>query len=189
MKYHIKTLKNNKKDTEKVKNFLFKMIEKEYGYSYIPQYHYDIKNLSQIYLNPEKNTFLIAEDKKENIIGTIGIRQLDKEFEELNLAYKNKYPYENTASIWRVFVDKKHRRKGIGRKLVKRAEFFVKKMKYDRLYLHTHKDINGALDFWLSQDYDIILDTNNELKTIHMEKNKFKLINNLKKRHIYKDHT
>ena len=62
-------------------------------------------------------------------------------------------------------------------------------MKYDRLYLHTHKDINGALDFWLSQDYDIILDTNNELKTIHMEKNKFKLINNLKKRHIYKSHT
>ena len=34
----------------KIKNFLFKMIKESYGLDYVPEYHYDIIDLSKYYL-------------------------------------------------------------------------------------------------------------------------------------------
>ena len=170
IKWNIKKLNKNSKLIKETKDFLFKMIKEEYNTNYIPEYHYDIKNLENTYINPKKNTFFIAKDKDtKKIIGTIAIRRYDKNFKELSKNYNK----EETASIWRLFVDKKYRRKGIATALVKKAEKFANNQEFKEIYLHTHKNINGALDFWLNQEYEIVLDTNNELKTVHMEKNIF----------------
>lgn len=167
IKWNIIELNQNSKLINKTKTFLFKMIKEEYNFDYIPEYHYDIKDLEKIYISNEKNNFFIAVDKRTNkIIGTLAIRQYDKNFTE----FKKRYSKNNTTSIWRVFVDKKYRRKGIATALVKKAEEFAEKQKFNEIYLHTHKNINGALNFWLSQDYKITLDTNNKLATVHMEK-------------------
>jgi ribosomal protein S18 acetylase RimI-like enzyme len=149
------------------------MIKKEYGYGYNPEYHKDIKNLKNIYLLNERNNLFIAKNEKEHIIGTIAIREYDKNFNEL----KNIYCKKSTASLWRLFVDKQYRRCGIASELVKKTEKFSRKKNYEKLYLHTHKNIKGALDFWQSLNYNITIDTNNKLKTVHMEKT---IINNLK---------
>ena len=50
------------------------------------------------------------------------------------------------------------------------AENFANKMKYDNIYLHTHKTLKGALEFWKKMNFRVSLDSNDELQTIHMDK-------------------
>lgn len=166
LKYEIKALENYGEFPSETKKFLFKMIKKEYGYGYIPEYHEDIKNLEEIYLDNKRNNFFIAIDNNENIVGTVAIREYDRDFEQ----FVDIYSKDSTASIWRVFVDVNFRRLGIASALVSKAEKFSRNNYYQKLYLHTHKNVDGALDFWKSLGYNITFDTNNELKTVHMEK-------------------
>lgn len=154
-------------DHYNVKNFLFKIINNEYGYGYVPEYHKDIINLENYYIKPDKNVFLLATHKKTgNLIGTLGIRAYDKDYD----IFKEIYDSKTTASVWRVFIDKKWRRNGVGSKLVSMAEEFCKNKGYTNLYLHTQKIVDGALDFWLSKGYKITKDMENNMGTVHMEK-------------------
>lgn len=158
---------NNDSSIKIVQEFLFRMIHSEYHYGYIPQYHQDIKNMEKYYLNPKRNNFFVAiHNETDQIIGTIGIRSYDKNFP----IFKGIYYPEITASIWRVFVAKPWRRNGVASTLVNMAEEFCQKHGYKNIYLHTHKTVEGSLDFWLSKEYRVVEDTENKLKTVHMEK-------------------
>ncbi|MDL2246318.1 GNAT family N-acetyltransferase [Methanobrevibacter sp. OttesenSCG-928-K11] len=168
MKIKIISLKEYCEDIKLIQDFLFENIKNEYGYGYIPEYHQDIVNLKNYYKDPSRNNLFIALKLENNeIIGTIAIREYDKNFEE----FENVYSKDFTSSIWRLFVNKKYRRYGIGTKLVNIVEEFAKEKNYKEIYLHTHKNVKGALDFWKSLNYEVTLDTNNELKTVHMIKN------------------
>ena len=151
--------------------FLMKMIKEEYGYGYVEKYHKDIKNLKKTYLTP-KNNFYIILNETNKIIGSIGIRGYDKDFKE----FKDIYTKEHTASIWRMFINKKYRRRGLGSKLVKIVENFSKEENYNEIYLHTHRTVKGALSFWKSLDYEITINTYNTMKTVHMEKKIIKIL-------------
>ncbi|MDI6645134.1 MAG: GNAT family N-acetyltransferase [Methanobacteriaceae archaeon] len=143
------------------------MIHKEFGYGYIPEYHYDIVNLEEYYIKPKRNNFFLAvHQETKKLIGTIGIRSYDKDFSN----FRGLYAPENVASIWRVFVSKKWRRNGVASSLVRIGEEYCLKKVYQKIYLHTHKSIPGSMDFWLSNNYQIIEDTDNHLQTVHMEK-------------------
>ena len=171
----IKELGNDINQIEKVQKFLFSQIKKEFNYGYVPEYHSDIKNLYDYYICPKRNNFFICLDKKSNdIIATIGLRAYDKDFDE----FRNIYSNETTASIWRLFVDEKYRRCGIASMLFKIVEEFAYKNQYNEIYLHTHKTLNGAIDFWEKMGFNITIDTNNELQTVHMEKNIFNSVLN-----------
>ena len=37
---------------------------KEYGYGYVPEYHKDIINLNEYYINPRKNNLFLAKKLK-----------------------------------------------------------------------------------------------------------------------------
>ena len=50
------------------------------------------------------------------------------------------------------------------------AENFANEMKYDDIYLHTHKTLPGALEFWTKMGFVVALDSNDELETVHMDK-------------------
>lgn len=150
-----------------VQDFLFKLIKQEFGYGYVPEFHQDIINIENFYLKPEKNTFLIALDaKKNNLVGTLGIRAYDKNFEE----FKGIYSPDKTASFWRTFIEKEYRRNGLASLLVNKAEELCQKMGYGEIYLHTHRTVHGSLDFWMAKGYKIIHDTQNQNGTVHMEK-------------------
>ena len=164
----IKKLENDEEQIINLQKFLFGQIKKEFGYGYVPAFHRDIKNLNDYYIEPERNIFLIAIDEDSNeIVATIGLRAYDKNFKEFNGIYSN----ESTASIWRLFVDEKYRRCGIASKLFKLVETFAFENQFDEIYLHTHKTLDGALDFWKEMGFKITIDSNNELQTVHMEKN------------------
>jgi len=163
----IKILENDSKIIRNVQNFLFCQIKREFGYGYVPKFHEDIKNLEKFYILPERNIFLFAFDEDSNrIIATIGLRAYDKDFKEFSEIY-SKY---STASVWRLFVDEEYRRCGIASRLFDIIEEFAYVNQYSNIYLHTHKTLDGAIDFWKKMGFKITIDTNNELQTVHMDK-------------------
>lgn len=149
-----------------VEKFLFKMIKESYGLDYVPEYHYDIVDLYDYYIKPEKNNFYLAINDDNQLIASVGIRAYDKDYEIKNRNY-NKY---TTASIYRLFVQKEYRHNKIATNMLRKIEDFCKKQNYNEIYLHTQKDSYGALPFWLHQNYMIVHNTHNALGTIHMEK-------------------
>lgn len=149
-----------------IEDFLFKMIKTCYGLDYVPEFHKDVKNLSEYYIRPKKNTFLFAIDSdNDQIVGTCGIRGYDKNYKIKD----RKYNCENTASIWRLLVDPEYRHNGIATKMLEKIENFCED-NYKEIYLHTQKDSYGALPFWLNREYKIVEEVNDEYGTIHLEK-------------------
>ncbi len=162
-------IKNLDKDSdiEKVKEFLFKMIKLEFGYDYVPEWHQDIVNIDEYYINPKRNNMFVAyNEENDEIIATIGIRAYDKNFPQ----FKHLYSNENTASIWRLFVDRRYRRCGLASKMFNVAENFAATEEYSEIYLHTHKTLEGALSFWTKMGFITTIDEEDELETVHMDK-------------------
>ena len=162
----IKPLSNDSEQIKIVREFLFKMIKKEFGYDYVPEWHEDIIKIEDYYINPKRNNFFVAYLETGEIIGTIGIRAYDKDFPEFRHLYSN----DSTSSIWRLFVDRRCRRCGLASKLFSIAENFANDADYDNIYLHTHKNLDGALEFWTKMGFVVVLDSNDELLTVHMDK-------------------
>jgi hypothetical protein len=50
------------------------------------------------------------------------------------------------------------------------AENFANQSKYQNIYLHTHKTLDGALEFWTKMGFVVSLDSDDELETVHMDK-------------------
>ena len=163
----IKELGNDSKQILEVQKFLFKMIKKEFGYDYVPEWHQDIVKLDEYYINPKRNNFYVAYLETGDIIATIGIRAYDKDFPEFRHLYSNK----TTSSIWRLFVDERCRRCGLASKMFSIAESFANEVSYENIYLHTHKTLDGALEFWKKMGFIVALDAEDELETVHMDKN------------------
>ena len=142
------------------------MIEREFGYGYVPEWHQDIVKLDEYYINNSRNNFYVAYLETGEIIASIGIRAYDKDFPEFRQLYSN----EKTSSIWRLFVDERCRRCGLASKMFSIAENFANEVNYNEIYLHTHKTLNGALEFWTKMGFVVVLDSNDELETVHMDK-------------------
>ena len=60
MNVNIKELGNDSNEIENVQKFLFKMIKKEFGYDYVPEWHQDIVNMDEYYINPKRNAFFVS---------------------------------------------------------------------------------------------------------------------------------
>ena len=166
MNVNIKELSNDSNEIKDVQKFLFKMIKKEFGYDYVPEWHQDIVHMDEYYVNPTRNAFFVAYSEDGEIIGTIGIRAYDKNFGQFKHLYSNK----TTSSIWRLFVDEKCRRCGLATKLFSIAENFAKENGFNDIYLHTHRTLDGALQYWTKMGFIIRLDEQDELETVHMDK-------------------
>lgn len=83
MNFKIIQLSDNICEKTRTQEFLFKQIKKEYGYGYVPEYHKDIINLNEYYINPRKNNLFLAKNSEnDEIIATIAVRGYDKKFKE-----------------------------------------------------------------------------------------------------------
>ncbi len=162
----IKELNNDSKQIQEVQEFLFKMIKLEFGYDYVPEWHQDIMKMDEYYINPKNNNFFVAYSEEGEIIATIGIRAYDKDFSE----FKHIYSKQTTSSIWRLFVDRRCRRCGLASKMFSIAESFANDAGFKDIYLHTHKTLDGAIEFWTKMGFIVCLDANDELETVHMDK-------------------
>lgn len=165
MDFIIREVKNNQEEIDNVKEFLYAQIMNEYGIGPTPKFHYDIEGMVEYYLLPAKNNFYIALDG-EKIIATAAVRAYDVDYE----AIEGLYSKEDTASIWRMMVDKQYRRHGLARELVRTIEKFAKNEGYDRIYLNTHRYLESGIPFWTSVGYEITIEEDDYDETIHMVK-------------------
>lgn len=165
MSIEIREIKNDADEIEHVKDFLFNQIKKEYDIGPTPKFHYDILELEKYYILPFENNFFIATDG-DKIVATAAVRAYDKDFE----FFKDIYSNDDTASIWRLMVDKNYRRMGLAKKLVEHIENFVSREGYEKIYLHTHRYLDAALPFWISLGYEITIEEDDYDETTHMIK-------------------
>ena len=152
MNFTIKKLSDDCDTKIRVRNFLFSQIRSEYGYGYIPSWHKDIVDLNKYYIDCRKNNLFFVENNDDGrIIASMAIR--------------------HTASIWRSFVEKPYRRCGLATHLFDVVEEFCYENDFNEIYLHTQKNLVAGFNFWKKVGFQVTLDTNNELKTVHMVKN------------------
>lgn len=152
-----------KKDIKNAQNFMLDIIKNDFGYDYNTEWHWDITNLENTYLN-NKAAFFTA--KNNFIIGTIAGRPYDKSYPK----FKNRYNSQNTLGIWRHYIERSLRGKGLGTSLLQQIEDFAQQKNYKYLYLHTQKTIKGSLEYWLAKGYLITYEERDELQTVHLEK-------------------
>ena len=168
MDIEIRQIKCDKLEIDAAKEFLFNQIDKEYHIGPTPKFHYDIFDLEDYYISPDKSNFFVAMDG-ERIVATAAIRAYDKDYE----FFKGIYSKEDTASIWRLMVDEKYRRNGLARRLVGEMEIFAQEKEYDRIYLHSHRYLEAAIPFWKSCGYVVTIEEDDYDETTHMIKNLF----------------
>ena len=166
MDFIIREVENNPEEISAVKDFLYGQIMEEYGIGPTPKFHYDIDGILEYYILPENNNFFIALDG-DKIVATVAIRAYDRGYS----FFKGIYSKDDTASIWRLMVDKEYRRHGIARKLVGIIEDFAKEAGYSRIYLNTHRYLDVGIPFWKSVGYEITVEEDDYDETAHMVKN------------------
>ena len=164
----IREINNEFGEINSAKEFLYDQIKKEYGIGPTPEFHFDIEGLEEYYILPERNNFFVAFDG-DDIVATAAIRAYDRDYE----FFRGDYCEEDTASIWRLMVDKEYRRNGLARLLVGIMEDFSREEGYTRIYLHTHRYLDAALPFWKSLGYEVTIEENDYDETSHMIKNLF----------------
>ncbi len=155
-----------REEIQPVAKFVLDMMRQVYNHEVSPAAHSRILNMEKFYIIPEDCIFLAAFDKDNEIAGTIGICRYDGRI----AALKGFYDTKTTAEMEKCYVAKIHRRKGVGSMLVKEAQIFCQSRGYEVIYLHTHRYLPGALDFWLAQNFTIRLDEKNGQQTVHMDK-------------------
>ena len=164
---NIKITEINKEDEiPLVQDFLYNQIKNEYGIGPNPKFHYDIDELKEYYVLPDRNNFFIAWDG-DKIVATAAIREYDLGYD----FFSELYSKDTTASIWRLMVDKNYRRYGIARNLVAKIEDFARSKSYDKIYLHTHRYLEAGLPFWKSLGYVVTVEEDDYDETSHMLKN------------------
>ncbi len=166
MNIQIREIRDDDLEIKAVQDFLYGQIKNEYGIGPTPEFHFDIEGLKDYYISPKRNTFFIACDG-DKIVATAGIRAYDRDYE----FFRGDYCKEDTASIWRLMVDKEYRRNGLARVLVGEMEKFAYEVGYTRVYLHTHRYLDAALPFWKSLGYVVTVEEDDYDETSHMIKN------------------
>ncbi|NUU79540.1 GNAT family N-acetyltransferase [Paenibacillus xylanilyticus] len=126
----------------------------------------DLEQFKENYLDSADAVFLVAVMEDERIVGSIGILPYDGRIE----AITGRYPAQSAAEIVKCYVDSEYRRYGIGSLLVRELEKMVAKLHYTTLYLHTHRFLPGAVDFWKGQGYVVVVEQDDDWQTVHMEK-------------------
>lgn len=161
----VREIENDDAEIKLVKEFLFDQINNEYHVGPTQKFHYDIFGLEKYYIDSSQSNFFIALDG-DKIVATIGIRPYDRDFE----FFRGVYSSQDTASIWRLMVDRNYRRNGIARLLVDNVEDFAVDAGYDMIYLHTHRYLESGLPFWKSAGYEVTVEEDDYDETTHMVK-------------------
>ena len=166
MNFKITEIDNDADEINLVRDFLYNQIKKEYGIGPTPKFHYDIEGIEEYYILPERNNFFVAWDG-DKVVATSAVRAYDLDYD----FFKDVYSKEDTASIWRLMVDKNYRRHGLARNLVGKIEDFARSKSYDKIYLHTHRYLEAGLPFWKSLGYVVTVEEDDYDETSHMIKN------------------
>lgn len=126
----------------------------------------DLMQFREHYMETAGAVFLVAVTEEASVVGSVGIVPYDGRIQLI----EGRYPEQSAAEIVKCYVDPAYRRYGIGSLLVKELERVVREMPYTTLYLHTHRFLPGAVDFWQRQGFTLVTEEHNEWQIVHMDK-------------------
>lgn len=137
-------------DIDGARRVMLDTFYKEFGYGYVPRWHHDVVDLKGTYLDDPRHQLLVAVHGRE-VVGTTGVRSHGPNHPPHPRWLAEAYPSGTTAQLVRVYVRPEHRRRGLARALVDAAcDAVAETPGYERIYLHTNVNIEGAEPFWRS---------------------------------------
>lgn len=155
-------------DISQVIEFMMKIRKEVFPMLSQDQLPPDLLHFKEHYIQQENATVLAARMPDGTLIGTIGIIPYDGRFHQLKEFYTN----TPTAEIVKCYIDSTYRRLKIGTTLFREALKFSGDAGYQKLYLHTHPFLPGAISFWENQGFEIKLAEDDPIwKTVHMDMN------------------
>ena len=114
-------------DSVAVKDLILSILEKEYPFDRSAYQDSDINDISGTYRGEGNVFFVIEEDQK--IVGTVGIKK----------------DTPQSALLRRLFVDEKHRRKGLGTILLKKGIDFCRSNNYVEIIFRATDRMSQAM--------------------------------------------
>lgn len=119
--------KFSKTDSQKVKELILSVLEKEYPFEKKAYSNTDLENIEIAYGGP-RDIFFVVEENGE-LVATAGIKEDTKD----------------TALLRRVFVKPQERKKGYGSMLLEEAMKFCAEKNYSKIVFRTTSKMTGAI--------------------------------------------
>jgi len=156
------------------RSMILNVLKDDLGSGYVPEWHWDLDQMHEVYIDNPRQTLLIAYEYTTGIImGTTAVRTGGPQPPHHPQWIIDRYAFDQTAQLMRVYVARPYRRLRVARALVKAArDFILGECGYTTIYLHTNPDVPGAEAFWRSLPTTEIHDTRNDddaVNTIHFE--------------------
>lgn len=127
----------------------------------------DLLQFNEHYIKPNNAAIFAAFFEDGTVLGTIGICQYDGRFKQL----EEHYNHSRTAEIVKCYIAPEYRRLGVGSLLFNRALRFCEVAGYEKVYLHTHPFLPGAVPFWKSRGFEERLKEDDPVwNTLHMDR-------------------
>lgn len=111
-----------------------------------------LENIEKNYIEGGGNFWLAMDSNK--IVGTVGLMKKNNEIYELK----------------RFYIDSDYRRQKIGSKLYNKLELFARKKNVKYIQLNSSKQLKGAHQFYLNNDFMNLNDYDDEKHAISFEK-------------------
>lgn len=128
----IHTLSTSRPLRKKVKDMVEQIQKAEFGLCVPDEINVGILRAEEEYYYHQSYNFWYALDEKGEVIGSIGLKKIDKD----------------NAEIKKFFVTREYRGKGVAQKLMAALLKAALKHRFDRLYLGSVDQLHGALNFY-----------------------------------------
>jgi GNAT superfamily N-acetyltransferase len=138
-------------DLPAIEAHMRRLLAEELG-GYDPALHADVDDLAGSYLRSDARALLLCTREVpgvgEVVAGTAVVRPGGPSAEFVPRWLWQRYADSPTGQLGRVWVDRRHRRCGVGRALALAATAWALDHGYSPVCLHTNASVPGALSFW-----------------------------------------
>jgi len=162
-------------DLPSARAVILRVLDQDVGTGYVAKWHWDLDDLQGTYLDHPRHAFFVAvDDSTQQVIGTTGVRSGAPKSPPFPKWLTDRYDPGTTAQLYRVYVAREHRRRGVACALVNLARTFIaNEGGYRVIYFHTQARVVGAEPFWRSMPTTLIYDErtneNSTSDTVHFE--------------------
>jgi GNAT superfamily N-acetyltransferase len=158
-----------------VREHILRVVREDLGIDYRPEWHWDLDDLHGVYVDhPRQALFVAVDDDSGEIAGTTSVVNTGPNAPPHPGWLAERYNGPTIAQLLRVYIARRHRRRGIARGLVTAARHFVAGAGgYETIYLHTNASVPGAEAFWRAMPTTLVYDgrgnTDGFSEAVHFE--------------------
>lgn len=196
--YSIAVRRATSVDIDQVRAILHASFENDFGYGYVPEWHWDVDRLQETYIDNARQPMFVAALSPTNspddprvldepsaydedvIVGTAGLRIGGPTATAVPPEVAERYvDRQSVAQLVRVVSHPELRRTGVARGLVGAAVTFAREdAQFRTICLHTNALVPAAVSFWRSMGFTEVPDErtspiaatpDSRLSTVHFE--------------------